>query len=165
MVNSIKQNGILEPIIVRPNGENFTILSGHNRANAAEIAEFSEVPCLVISDISDDEASLIVSGTNLNQRSFSDMAHSERAFAIKLYFDAIKALGGQGKRTDLVDFFTGNDNGSTSVQVEQKLTSRKQVSEKFGLSATAVQRYNRITLLISEFLDMLDSGGIGLVPQ
>jgi len=82
MVRSIKELGVLMPVIVRPNeDETYEILSGHNRANAAKLAGLKEIPVIIKTGLSDDEAKLIVTETNLVQRSFADLSHSERAFA------------------------------------------------------------------------------------
>jgi len=101
MVRSVKELGVIVPLIVRPIGKDkFEILSGHNRFNAAELAGLSEVPIIIKEGLSDEEARLIVTETNLVQRSFTDLSHSERAVALKTHMDAIKA---QGKRTDIIN--------------------------------------------------------------
>jgi len=101
MVESIRANGVLSPIIVRPtNGDNYEILSGHNRVNAAREAGLTEVPAIVKNDLTDEEALFIVTETNLVQRSFADMKHSERAAALSALYTAMKK---QGYRSDLID--------------------------------------------------------------
>lgn len=88
MVRSIKEMGVLLPIIVRPlEDDTYEILSGHNRVNAAKLAELSEVPVIIKTGLNDDDAKLIVTETNLIQRSFSDLSHSERAIALKSHMD------------------------------------------------------------------------------
>jgi ParB family chromosome partitioning protein len=103
LVQSIKELGILMPLLVRPHNDyedKYEILSGHNRDNGAGLVGLDEVPVIILKGLSDDEAALIVTETNLIQRSFADLSHSERAIAIKLHMDAISK---QGKRTDLLD--------------------------------------------------------------
>ena len=103
MVRSIKDFGVLLPVIVRPlDGAEgtFEILSGHNRINAAKQAGLTEVPAIIKLGLTDDEAELIVTETNLIQRSFAELSHSQRAIALKRHMDAISR---QGKRTDLID--------------------------------------------------------------
>ena len=103
MTRSIKEMGVLLPVIVRPNPKdkvNYEILSGHNRVNAAQRAGLTFVPVIIKEGLSDDEAKLIVTETNLVQRSFSDLSHSERAIALKQHMEVVRK---QGKRSDLID--------------------------------------------------------------
>ena len=97
MVESVRANGVLVPIVVRPGADDqFEILSGHNRVAAAREAGLSEIPAIVREGLTDEEALLIVTETNLIQRSFADLKHSERAVAIAAHHRATKH---QGKRT------------------------------------------------------------------
>jgi len=101
MVESIRTNGILSPIIVRStDGGKYEILSGHNRVNAAREAGLTEVTAIVKVGLTDEEALFIVTETNLVQRSFADMKHSERAAALSVLYDAMKK---QGYRSDLIE--------------------------------------------------------------
>ncbi|MDR2729214.1 MAG: ParB N-terminal domain-containing protein, partial [Chitinispirillales bacterium] len=80
MVRSIKELGVIVPVIVRPKEDGiYEILSGHNRVNAAKQAGLAEVPVIIKENLTEEEASLIVTETNLVQRSFADLSHSERA--------------------------------------------------------------------------------------
>ena len=104
MVRSVKELGVIVPVIVRPLDEDYEILSGHNRVNAAKIAGLKKVPVIIKTGLTDEEAKLIVTETNLVQRSFADLSHSERAVALKMHLEALKeSNGGQGTRTDLLD--------------------------------------------------------------
>lgn len=168
MVRSIKELGVLMPVIVRPNeDETYEILSGHNRANAAKLAGLKEIPVIIKTDLSDDEAKLIVTETNLVQRSFADLSHSERAIALKLHMDAISK---QGKRNDLVSEIENllntdeiKENG-TSALLEPKLAAREKTAEKYGLCRANVSRYMRLSYLIKPLLNRVDSDEIGLYP-
>lgn len=101
MVESIKEFGIITPILVRPLGEDkYEILSEHNRTNAGAIAGLDEIPAVVIEELTDEEAMLIVTETNLIQRSFSELSHSEKARILVERHNAIKE---QGKRTELIN--------------------------------------------------------------
>ena len=101
MVESIKEFRIITPILVRPLGEDkYEILSGHNRTNAGAIAGLDEIPAVVIEELTDEEAMLIVTETNLIQRSFSELSHSEKARILVERHNAIKE---QGKRTELIN--------------------------------------------------------------
>ena len=100
MVASIKANGVLVPIIVRRIEAILEILSGHNRANAAKLAGFEQVPTIVLDNISYEEAMVYVIETNLIQRSFSDMTHTEKAEVIALHHSKMFS---QGKRNDILE--------------------------------------------------------------
>lgn len=141
MIESIRENGIWDPIIVRPIDDNYyEILSGHNRAEAAKRAELSAVPAIVKEGLSEDEALLIVTESNLLQRSFKDMLHSERAVAIYNHYASIK---NQGKRTDLIkdieDIHKTNDYGDceTCIPAGTKQKSLEITGQEFALAKTS----------------------------
>lgn len=90
MVQSIKENGIIEPLVVWKKDGDYIILSGHNRKKAAELAGLTEAPAVIYTDLDDNQAQIIVGETNLRQRSFTDMAHSERAFCLAEHYEALK---------------------------------------------------------------------------
>ena len=142
---SIKENGILSPVVVRPidGTENYEIISGHRRIFAAKKAGLLEVPALIYA-ISHEEAIIALVDSNLHRE---HILPSEKAFAYKMKMDA---LSHQGKRTDL-----------TSDQVGLKL-SAEQVSNDD--SATQVKRFIRLTNLIKPLLDMVDEGKIAFTP-
>ena len=142
---SIKENGILSPVVVRPieGTENYEIISGHRRIFAAKKAGLTEVPALIYAIIH-EEAIIALVDSNLHRE---HILPSEKAFAYKMKMDA---LYHQGKRTDL-----------TLDQVGLKL-SAKQVSNDD--SATQVKRYIRLTNLIKPLLDMVDEGKIAFTP-
>ena len=166
MVRSIEELGVLEPVIVHPLEDGkYGILSGHNRVNAAKIANLSEVPAVIKTDLADDEAKLIVTESNLVQRSFADLSYSERAFSLKAHMDAIKQ---QGKRKDLIDeierLLDTTGKNSTSGQFDPKLEARDKTAQKYGLSASNVSRYIRLCKLIPALLDRLDNEQFGFIP-
>ena len=142
---SIKGNGILSPVVVRPIEDtgDYEIISGHRRIFAAKKAGLLEVPALIYA-ISHEEAIIALVDSNLHRE---HILPSEKAFAYKMKMDA---LFHQGKRTDL-----------TSDQVGLKL-SAEQVSNDD--SATQVKRYIRLTNLIKPLLDMVDEGKIAFTP-
>ena len=172
MVRSVKEMGILLPIIVRPiesnaGKEQYEILSGHNRVNAAKEAGLSEVPAIIKQDLSDDEAKLIVTETNLVQRSFADLSHSEKAIALKHHLEAIKE---QGKRNDLIkeinELLNADKIGEnlTPYQIDTKSRSNEKTGSKYGLSSASVSRYIRITYLINSLQERLDNDEIPFIP-
>ena len=151
MIESIKENGILTPLIVREKGDGYEILAGHNRFECGKAAGITEFPC-IIKNVDDEEAELIVTVTNLHQRSLSDMSHSQKAKAIKTYYNAVKS---QGKRNDLLNEINEN---STSRQVGEKLNGAQKAVDEYGLSARTISRYLRISELNEDFLELLDDG-------
>ena len=170
MVRSIRERGVIVPIIVRPidgDEEIYEILSGHNRVNAAKLVGLQKVPVVVKNGLSDDEAKLIVTETNLVQRSFSDLLHSERAIALKYHMDAIRK---QGKRNDLLDEIKMLSNpheikgNETSGLIDQKLDARAKAADKYGLDPRSVSRYVKICELNKSLLNRLDVDEIGLYP-
>lgn len=165
MVRSIKEFGVIVPVIVRPKGYDYEILSGHNRVNAAKAAGLLEVPVVIKENLEYEEAMLIVTETNLMQRSFSDMLHSERAAALSEHH---KALSSQGKRTDLLkeiesllnaDEIKGEE---TSSPVGKKLRTHDQISEAYNLSKNSIARYLRISRLADELKEFIDSEEISI---
>lgn len=168
MVQSIKEMGIILPIIVRPSGaDEYEILSGHNRVNAAGIAGLKTAPTIIKEDVNDDEAMIIVTETNLMQRSFTDLLPSEKAKSLKVHYDALTK---QGRRTDLI-FEIKNlleareiSGSGTSPQLAEKLTSIQGFEKDYGLSRDTIARYIRLNYLIPELLMIVDDGKIAFIP-
>ncbi len=167
MVESIRQFGILLPIILWHNEEGkYIILSGHNRRNAAQLAGLSKGPVIVREHLTYDEAVLIVTETNLRQRSFGDMSHSERAYCLAQHYEALKS---QGRRNDLLDeietLLNPHESGeiSTSSQVETKLRSDEKLGGEYGLSHAKVARYIRLARLNTKLLERVDAGEIAFL--
>lgn len=146
-VESIRDYGVLVPILVRPGGEagKYEIVSGHRRHHASMLAGKINVPA-IIREMDDDAAILVMVDSNLQRET---ILPSEKAFAYKMKLDAMKR---QGQRSDL-----------TSGQVGQKLKySVETVAESVGESYKQVQRYIRLTNLSTPLLDMVDSKAIAL---
>ena len=146
--DSIKQYGVLVPAIARPDPEGgYELVAGHRRRTASELAEKETMP-VIIRDLDDDAATIIMVDSNLQRES---LLPSERAFAYKMKLEAVKH---QGARTDL-----------TSRQVgEKSQTSIQKVADQAGESQRQVQRYIRLTELIPELMDMVDEKKIALNP-
>ncbi len=166
MVESIKANGVLVPIIVRPtDNSDYEILSGHNRVECAKVAGLETVPAVVKENLTGDEALLIVTETNLLQRSFADMSHSERAVTLSMHHEAIKK---QGKRNDLIFQIENMFNDSNvsisedSSQAVNKLKSIAVIGQNYGLSKDSVARYIRINKLTSTHKERLDRGDLSI---
>jgi len=166
MIESIQANGVLVPIIVRPLGDGtYEILSGHNRVEASRLAALQTIPAVVRDDLNDEEALLVLTETNLLQRSLADLTHSERAVALSVHYEAMKS---QGRRSDLIEEVEAmlqdgvGSMFSTSGPVGQKLGARKRISLEQGLSERHVARYLRVSRLIKPHQNRLDSGAISL---
>jgi ParB family chromosome partitioning protein len=167
MVASVKANGVLVPIIVRKKGELFETLAGHNRVNAAKLAGLSEIPVIILENITDDEAMVYVVETNLIQRSFAELSHSEKAAVIALHHSKMFS---QGKRNDILEHLKMleisheySENG-TLLQFGEKFHSDEKVAEIYSLSKVNVFRYLRIQKLIHALKSQLDNGNISFIP-
>lgn len=158
MVESVRANGILMPIVVRPSADGkYEILSGHNRVAAAKEAGLESVPAVVQEGLTNDEAMFIVTETNLIQRSFADMKHSERAVVIAVHYDAMKKKSGY--RSDLIE----DIGDATSVQVAPRSWTSDKLGEQYGLSSDTIKRYLRVNKLIQPLKEQLDKGVLGIV--
>ncbi|TAH63674.1 MAG: ParB/RepB/Spo0J family partition protein [Gottschalkiaceae bacterium] len=162
MVESIKEHGIITPLIVRFKEEGkYEILSGHNRANAGKIAGLEKVPVVIKEGLTDEEAMLIVTETNLIQRAFSELTHSEKARILTERHNAIKE---QGRRTDLINEIEKLSNhdelqaNSNFRQFGENYRADVKVASSYDLSPRNVSRYLRIDTLIDELKDRLDNG-------
>lgn len=167
MVESVKQYGILLPIILWHTEEGkYIILSGHNRRNAAQFAGLTKGPVIIRESLTHDEAVLIVTETNLRQRSFADMSHSERAYCLAQHYEALKS---QGKRNDLLTEIEtllnphGCEENATSSEVQTKLRSDEKVAQNYGLSRDKVAKYIRLAGVVSELIERVDTGEIAFL--
>ena len=164
MVESIKEHGILNPVIVRKMHFGYEMLSGHNRQNAGKLAGLTQIPAVVKENLSDAEAYVYVIETNLMQRSFTDMKISEKAAVLAERYDKISS---QGKRNDILRelaILEGKEqpDSITSGHSDQKF-SRENLGDEYGLSGSSVARLLRVNELIPEVKDMLDQGGMPLL--
>ncbi len=146
LTQSIKENGILSPLIVRPIENNeYEVISGHRRLHAGIRAGMDKVPALIY-EMDKDAAVIALVDSNLHR---DNVLPSERAFAYKM---KMEALSHQGKRTDL-----------TSAQVEPKL-SAEIIGESENISRETVKRYIRLTNLLPKLLEYVDEGRIAFTP-
>ena len=145
--DSIKQYGVLVPAIARPDPEGgYELVAGHRRHRASELADKETMP-VIVRDLDDDAATIIMVDSNLQRES---LLPSERAFAYKMKLDAMKH---QGERVDL-----------TSSQVGTKLRADEKVAKDSGESRNQVQRFVRLTNLVPELLAMVDEKKISFNP-
>ena len=146
-VESVKQYGVLSPLIARPRPKGgYEIISGHRRQHAAELAGLETLP-VIVRQMDDDAAIILMVDSNLQRE---HILPSERAFAYKMKLDAIK---NQGARSDL-----------TSTQVVSKLRSNEKLGAENNQSRETVRRFIRLTNLIPELLDMVDNKTVSFNP-
>ena len=148
LAESIKEFGIVTPIITRPkeDGNGYEIIAGQRRVRASELAGLNTIPAFVL-PLDRDRAIITLVDSNLQRE---NILPSERAFAYKMKSEAMKR---QGFRTDL-----------TSSQVGTKLRTDDKVAQGFGVGRMTVQRFIRLTELILPILQMVDEGRIALTP-
>lgn len=146
IVESVKKRGVIFPAIVRKKKDGtYEMVAGHRRRRACQLAQLSEMPCIV-RELTDDEATILMVDSNVQRE---EILPSERAWAFKM---KLEALNRQGKRVDL-----------TSTPSVQKL-SVEIVAEEFGISREQVRRYVALTNLDSALLKMVDENKIALRP-
>lgn len=142
LMESIRTHGILSPLLARPKGESYELVSGHRRRLAAQKLGLKTVPVLV-REMTDDEAVILMVDSNLQRE---NLLPSEKAFAYKMKLEAMKH---QGK--------------ATSAQVAPKLTTEL-IGNEVGISKDMVKRYIRLTNLVPPLLQMVDDGRIAFSP-
>ena len=148
LVDSIRQSGVLTPVIARPHKDGgYEILSGHRRVKACELAGITEIP-VVVKNLDDDTATILLVDSNLQRE---HILPSEKAFAYQMKLEAMKH---QGARTDL-----------TSSQIATKLEKGRsdvELAEQVGESKDQIRRYIRLTNLIDPILQMVDDNQIAM---
>lgn len=156
LVESIKVNGVLTPVVVRGNdGDGYEMISGHRRLHASRLAGLKKIPAFV-RELSDDEATIVMVDSNIQRE---ELLPSEKAFALKM---KLEAMSRQGKRTDLISSQNGTkldaevDEELTSTQNGWKSETAAMVGDSVGMSKNQVRRYIRLTELIPELLDLVD---------
>ena len=171
MVQSIREHGVLNPVIVRKAARGYEMLAGHNRTNAAKIAGLTEVPAIVKTDLSDEDAYVYVIETNLLQRSFAEMLPSEKAAVLVARYEKISS---QGKRNDIrqeiedLEKNCGHDvhksrQRTCGHDVHKLQKSRDGLGEEYGMTGRNIARYMRLDRLIPEFKDAVDKGTLAMV--
>lgn len=149
-VESIKQIGVVSPLIVRPDPEGgFEILSGHRRLHAAQLAGLETVP-VIVKEMDDDAAIIFMVDSNLQRE---NILPSERAFSYKMKLEAMKHQAGRPPKEN--DSQLGNNFGKLSSE---------EMAEELGTSKNQIFRYIRLTNLIPEILDMVDEKKIAFNP-
>lgn len=149
LTESISNNGLLVPIIVRPKEDGrYEMISGHRRLRATELAEQNKIKA-VICDYDDNTAAIVMVESNIHQR--ENMLPSEKAFAYKILYDAMKKAPGRPSKENLTPLVSD-------------LRSNEELAYQVGVSREQIRRYIRLTNLVPELLEYIDTGKIGLRP-
>ena len=160
MVASVREHGILNPVIVQEIDGGYEMLSGHNRMNAAKLVGLKEIPAIVKTDLSEEEAYVYVIETNLMQRSFSDLLISEKAAVLKARYEKESC---QGRRNDIIEEIArmeGKELPATCGHGDQRLNTRDMIGKEYELSGSSVGRLLKLNDLIKPFKDMVDRGAL-----
>ena len=149
LVESIKQCGVLTPVIARPHKDGgYEILSGHRRVKACELAGITDIP-VVVKNLDDDTATILLVDSNLQRE---HILPSEKAFAYQMKLEAMKRNAGRPEK----------ENFAQIGQNKSPYNSRQELSEQTGESSVQIQRYIRLTNLIDPILDMVDNNQIAM---
>ena len=159
MVDSIREHGILSPVIVQKTASGYEMLAGHNRQNAAKLAGLSELPAIVKDGLTEEEALVYVVETNVIQRSFSDLSVSERIAVLSTRYDRV--CGTKKREEILNELHLLNGDGGHHVHHQAK--SRELIGREYGMTGRHIARYVRCNHLIPAFKDMLDDGTLTMI--
>lgn len=160
MIASVKEHGILNPVIVQKIDGGYEMLSGHNRMNAAKFAGLNVVPAIVKTDLSEEEAYVYVIETNLMQRSFSDLLISEKAAVLKVRYEKESC---QGRRNDIIEEIArleGKEVEVTRGHGDHRMKTRDTIGKEYELSGSSVGRLLKLNDLIKPFKDMVDRSAL-----
>ena len=148
LIQSVKENGILVPVMVRPDVDgSYEMISGHRRMHAARLAGLETIPALV-RDMSDDEATIAMVDANLQRE---EILPSERAYSLKMKMDAMRHQGS-----------CRHDVDKTEADASERKTANE-VGNEAGIGGRQVQRYIRLTQLVPELLDLVDQKQLSMV--
>ena len=160
-MTSIREHGVLNPVIVLKIDDGYEMLSGHNRANAAKLAGLTEIPAIIKSDLSEEDAYIYVIETNLMQRSFSDLAISEKAAVLGERYNKILY---QRNREDIIrELSLLESKDENCGHGDHLLKNRDNLGSEYGLSGSSVARLLRINELVPEIKSLLDEGKMNLL--
>lgn len=163
MVESIKEHGILSPLIIWKNSDGYEMLAGHNRLSAGRLAGLTEVPVIVKTDLTEQEAYVYVIETNVIQRGFAELLPTEKAAVLAERYEKVIS---QGKRNDILQEITrlnGSEMGETCGHDVHRLKNRDAVGKEYGMTGRNITRYMRVNQLNQSLKERLDVGKISLV--
>ena len=165
MIASIKENGVLSPIVVQPCENGYEILIGHNRCNASKLAGLPTVPAIIKEGLSEEEAEIYALESNIMQRGFENLRISEQAAVIALRHSEMFS---QGKRNDILRELALLENPNAEAEettlnpLGSKLDTSESVGKEYGVSKGSVVRLIRINKLVDELKTLVDSGDIAV---
>lgn len=165
MIASIKENGVLSPIVVQPCDNGYEILIGHNRWNASKLAGLPTVPAIIKEGLSEEEAEIFAIESNIMQRGFENLRISEQAAVIALRHSEMFS---QGKRNDILRELALLENPNAEAEettlnpLGSKLDTSESVGKEYGVSKGSVVRLIRINKLVDELKTLVDSGDIAV---
>jgi ParB family chromosome partitioning protein len=157
MVESIRKNGVISPIVCRPNPDGtdtYEILIGHNRWNCSKLSGLDTIPAIIKEKLTEEEAQTYVDESNLLQRGFNDLKISEQARIIARRYSEMFS---QGKRNDII-----NEIRALNGESESNGNSREKVAEEYGLGRNTIARLVRISKLCDGILAWLDKGQLAV---
>ena len=163
MVESIKEHGVLNPVIVWQEGDGYEMLAGHNRQMAGRLAGLAEIPAIVKTDLTEEDAYVYVIETNVIQRGFAELLPSEKAAVLAERHEKVSS---QGRRNDILEEIArlnGQDTAGTCGHDVHKLKSRDTVGEEYGMTGRNIARYMRVQQLEEPLKERLDEGMLPLV--
>lgn len=158
MVESVKEHGILSPVIVRKVPTGYEMLAGHNRQNAARLAGLKEIPAIIKEGLTEEEAWIYVVETNVIQRSFNDLSVSERIAVLSTRYE--KVCGTKKREEILEELHRLSGDGGHHVH---QAKSRELIGQEYGMTGRNIARYIRCGHLIPPFRDMLDDGSLTML--
>lgn len=163
MVESIREHGVLIPVIVQKKDAGYEMLSGHNRWNAAKIVGIKEIPAIVKENLTEREAYVYVIETNMVQRSFDDLLPSEKAAVLAERYEKVIC---QGRRNDILEeiaILNGVDTPETCGHDVHKSKSRDSIGEEYGMTGRNMARYMRLNQTTDQIKEMVDNGSMPMV--
>lgn len=163
MVESIKEHGVLNPIIVQKVANGYEMLASHNRWNAAKIVGIKEILAIVKEGLTEEETYVYVIETNLMQRSFTDLLPSEKAAVLAERYEKITC---QGKRNDIIEEIArlnGVEVPDTCGRDVHKSKSWDSIGEDYGMTGRNIARYMRLNQTTEQIKAMVDAGTMAMV--
>lgn len=163
MVESIREHGILIPVIVQKIADGYEMLSGHNRWNAAKIVGITEILAIIKENLTEREAYVYVIETNMLQRSFEELLPSEKAAVLAERYEKVMC---QGRRNDILEeiaMLNGVDVPETCGHDVHKSKSRDSIGEDYGMTGRNIARYMRLNQTTDQIKEMVDDGAMAMV--
>ena len=163
MVESIRDHGVLCPVIVQKKGKGYEMLSGHNRQNAAKLAGMTEIPAIVKTELTEEEAYVYVIETNVLQRSFSELKPSEQAAVMAEHYEKMCGSLRHDEIVKELEALTGKKDSRCGGHNGHRAKSRDIMAAEYGFSSRTAARMLRLNYLIPEFKKLVDEGCVALL--